>query len=147
MSPKAIETSWRGYRFRSRTEARWAVAFTAAGEPFDYEREGYQLRSGWYLPDFWLPKRQLWLEVKGQEPNHRERSLARELAEATKRQVLIAIGPPDADTIYFEAMLPGDPTPVEVQFWLPDDAYRAARAERFDGKPPPPRSNQSRRWW
>ena len=27
---KALETTWRGYRFRSRTEARWAVALTAA---------------------------------------------------------------------------------------------------------------------
>jgi hypothetical protein len=28
---KAIETLYRGYRFRSRTEARWAVFFDGVG--------------------------------------------------------------------------------------------------------------------
>ena len=31
MSIKAIETRYNGYRFRSRTEARWAVFFDAFG--------------------------------------------------------------------------------------------------------------------
>jgi hypothetical protein len=61
---KAIETGYRGHRFRSRLEARWAVFFDALGLHYDYEPEGYQLTSGWYLPDFWLPAWRCWFEVK-----------------------------------------------------------------------------------
>lgn len=40
---KAIETSYKGYRFRSRLEARWAVFFDALGIEWEYEKEGYDL--------------------------------------------------------------------------------------------------------
>lgn len=50
---KAIETRYKGYRFRSRLEARWAVFFDALGIKWEYEPEGYDLgEAGWYLPDF-----------------------------------------------------------------------------------------------
>ena len=50
---KAIETHYKGYRFRSRLEARWAVFFDAAGVEYEYEPEGFVLPSGKrYLPDF-----------------------------------------------------------------------------------------------
>ena len=54
---KAIETVYRGYRFRSRLEARWAVFFDALQIEWEYESECLDLgRSyGKYLPDFWLP--------------------------------------------------------------------------------------------
>jgi len=62
---KAIETQYKGYRFRSRTEARWAVFFDALGVEWEYEREGYDLgEAGWYLPDFWLPLFNCFAEVK-----------------------------------------------------------------------------------
>jgi len=65
---KAIETKYNGYRFRSRLEARWAVFFDALGEPWEYEREGFDLgEAGYYLPDFWLPRVTAWVEVKGQD--------------------------------------------------------------------------------
>ena len=50
---KAIETIYKGYRFRSRLEARWAVFFDALGIDWQYEVEGFELDNGeWYLPDF-----------------------------------------------------------------------------------------------
>lgn len=52
MTVKAIETSYKGYRFRSRLEARWAVFFDAMGVKWQYELEGYQAGSISYLPDF-----------------------------------------------------------------------------------------------
>lgn len=62
---KAIETQYKGYRFRSRLEARWAVFFDALGVKWEYEPEGYDLGElGWYLPDFWLPEAQFHAEVK-----------------------------------------------------------------------------------
>ncbi len=62
---KAIETVYNGYRFRSRLEARWAVFFDAMGIEYQYELEGFDLGDGgYYLPDFWLPKWNSWVEVK-----------------------------------------------------------------------------------
>ena len=62
---KAIETSYEGYKFRSRLEARWAVFFDALGLPWEYEKEGIDLGElGCYLPDFWFPTLRVWAEVK-----------------------------------------------------------------------------------
>ena len=67
---KAIETIYNGYRFRSRLEARWAVFFDAAGIEYQYEAEGYKLSNGMnYLPDFWLPQLDCWVEIKGEWPS------------------------------------------------------------------------------
>jgi hypothetical protein len=65
MTTRAIETSYAGCRFRSRLEARWAVFFDTLGIPWEYEPEGFELPSGRYLPDFWLPECDTWIEVKG----------------------------------------------------------------------------------
>ena len=55
MSIKPIETLYKGYRFRSRLEARWAVFFDAIGADWEYETEGFILPDGTkYLPDFYL---------------------------------------------------------------------------------------------
>ncbi len=65
MTIKAIETRYKGYRFRSRLEARWAVFFDALGVPYEYEKQGFDLGEvGWYLPDFWLPREKEWVEIK-----------------------------------------------------------------------------------
>jgi len=50
---KAIETHWKGYRFRSRLEARWAVFFEELGWKWKYEHQGYNI--GWEQPAKWLP--------------------------------------------------------------------------------------------
>lgn len=65
MTIKPIETRYKGYRFRSRTEARWAVFFDTLGIKWEYEKEGYDLgAAGWYLPDFWLHDFDCWVEIK-----------------------------------------------------------------------------------
>ena len=63
---KAIETTYRGFRFRSRLEARWAVFFDSIGIPFEYEPQGFEFEDGTkYLPDFYLPDCKQFFEVKG----------------------------------------------------------------------------------
>ena len=98
---KAIDTEYRGFRFRSRLEARWAVFLDAVGRRWDYEREGFELPSGRYLPDFWLPIESdrhphagYWLEIKPFAPTDRESRLACELTEATRHRTLVVAGPP-----------------------------------------------------
>jgi hypothetical protein len=54
---KATETHYKGYRFRSRLEARWAVFFDALSVPWEYEPEGFETPEGWYLPDFKITPR------------------------------------------------------------------------------------------
>jgi len=61
---KAIETKHKGYRFRSRLEARWAVFFDAIGIDWEYEPEGFDLDGVYYLPDFYIPSVDAWIEVK-----------------------------------------------------------------------------------
>jgi len=66
---KAIETVYKGYRFRSRLEARWAVFFDALGLEWGYEVEGLDLGGLWYLPDFYIPDLEYrWIEIKPRLP-------------------------------------------------------------------------------
>lgn len=71
---KPIETVYKGYRFRSRLEARWAVFFDALDIRWEYEKEGFELgEAGRYLPDFWLPEQRYWIEIKAEYPAASER--------------------------------------------------------------------------
>lgn len=89
---KAIETTWMGCRFRSRLEARHAVLFEELGVRWEYEAEGYDLQGTCYLPDFWMPDQQCFIEIKGDEPNTEERRKAQLLAEESGKSVLIFSG-------------------------------------------------------
>lgn len=89
---KAIETHYKGYRFRSRLEARWAVFFDELGVPWEYEKEGFNLSDTRYLPDFWLPDQQCWIEIKGQHSTDQERRKAGLLTFATNHPVYIFSG-------------------------------------------------------
>jgi hypothetical protein len=64
--PKAMEVLYSGKVFRSRLEARWAVFLDLLGVNWDYEPCHYEVGPDlYYLPDFYLPDQQAWLEVKG----------------------------------------------------------------------------------
>lgn len=71
MNYAPIETSYKGYRFRSRLEARWAVFFDKAEIKYQYEVEGYEITIPLdgeivrYLPDFYLEDYDCYVEVKG----------------------------------------------------------------------------------
>lgn len=85
----AIETRYRGRKFRSRLEARWAVFFDSLSIPWDYELEGFALQSGPYLPDFWLPRQECWVEIKGKHPSPLEIQKCCELRKMTGKPVFI----------------------------------------------------------
>lgn len=105
-----IQTKFDGYHFRSRLEARWAVFFKTLGIPYEYEKEGYNLEGTWYLPDFWLPQQDCWVEIKGQEPTSEEWKKARLLALYTQKPAHIFYGnielPHDLDNISSYRTLP-----------------------------------------
>ena len=71
MTPvRPIETKYAGHLFRSRTEARWAVFFDAAGIEWQYEVEGFKfnVNGTYYLPDFWLPQLKIFAEARPDDP-------------------------------------------------------------------------------
>jgi hypothetical protein len=91
---KAIETIYRGYRMRSRLEARWAVYFDAIGVEWEYEIEGFETEGGKYLPDFWLKTVDMWAEVKAKPFNPAEIEKANSLVAGSKRPLLMLVGTP-----------------------------------------------------
>lgn len=101
---RAIETTYKGYRFRSRLEARWAVFFDALGVEWEYEPQGFDLDGIAYLPDFWLPELGCWFEVKGNITDA-DTAKCRALAKATGRLVYMfgKVEPLHLENMYPEA--------------------------------------------
>jgi hypothetical protein len=102
---KAIETLYKGYRFRSRLEARWAVFFDALGMQWVYEPEGVRLPDGVkYLPDFWIPilcedhphypNAGYWLEIKPMLLTADQHTKCKSLAVCSGHSVCILAGQP-----------------------------------------------------
>lgn len=97
MSFAPIETRYKGYRFRSRVEARWAVFFDAMEWDWEYEKEGFDLDGMLYLPDFLLKNCDTWVEIKGAPPTADEVVKCGRLAKHTNQAVLILFGEPWPD--------------------------------------------------
>lgn len=98
---KAIETKYKGYRFRSRLEARWAVAFDTIGHHYLYEPEGFELPSGRYLPDFYLPNLDVWGEVKPTDFTEEEMRKCAELVFYTQKACVMLVGLPAPTNYYY----------------------------------------------
>jgi hypothetical protein len=88
---------------------------------WEFEREGYQLPSGWYVPDFWLPDWG-WVEIKGQAPTGQEQCLALELCSDTQKPVVIFPGSP-LDMDEWECLV--EPCPVVA---VPDTSISSPSA-------------------
>ncbi len=117
MGFKAIETEYRGRRFRSRLEARWAVFLDALGLRWEYEPEGFEFDGLRYLPDFHVAEIG-WLEIKPlKEPTQDE--LKKCSAFAT-----------NIETMY---MLCGEPKLPKVETGKPSDPllYRIKHGSPF----------------
>lgn len=113
MDIKPIETIYNGYRFRSRLEARWAVFFDAIGARYEYEPQGFEFDDGTrYLPDFYLPDCDRWIEVKGvmTDTDKHKIEMFRNYLEAHGKTVLVVVGaiPPETNDLldYFYSTYP-----------------------------------------
>ena len=96
----AIPTKYNGRFFRARGEARYAVLFDACQLPFEYEKEGFWLEEGGkYLPDFWVPRLDLWFEVKSALPTREAIHKCHCLADETKQRVAMGYSSPGLETI------------------------------------------------
>lgn len=142
---KAIETIYRGYRFRSRAEARWAVFMDVLHVPWRYEHEGYELDGVRYLPDFWLPDHQFFFEVKGAAPAKGEIEKARLLAQASHHPVYVVFGnigtpniPFDPSSMSAFAFFPPDGVHDDSHWWCecPSCGYVGIQYEGRAGRLP-----------
>lgn len=104
---KAIETHYKSCKFRSRTEARWAVFFDTIGISWEYEVEGFQLNEVTrYLPDFRIkliyPEATYfaWVEIKGENPSSKEIMKLHKLAKQTGKLTFMFVGMPGDHKIY-----------------------------------------------
>ncbi len=102
----AIQTEYKGYLFRSRLEARWAVFFDILGIEWIYEPEGLILLDGThYLPDFFLLDFRCYFEVKGRDikGTEKERAAIRKISagmDSNSWVGLICFGDPMDDELY-----------------------------------------------
>lgn len=94
---KAIETVYKGYRFRSRLEARWAVFFDALGVEWEYEKEGFEFEGIRYLPDFYLPQNKAWVEIKPEDPDHDVLYKCHRLSVNLDSPVVLICGHPNSE--------------------------------------------------
>lgn len=110
---KAIPTRYDGIVFRSRTEARWAVFFNSLKLRWEYEREGFEIgESTKYLPDFWLPQLDFWVEIKGADPDELDCDKAHKLSVACERRVYVFFGG--------HTMPDGPHSPTQAYCFYPD---------------------------
>jgi hypothetical protein len=98
----AIETLFHGIYYKSREEAKWAVFFWSLGIPYKYEAEGYPLRNELkYLPDFYLPDQDCFIEIKNETSDlrlmqdHTALEKASYLNEKTGKDVFLFYQIPD----------------------------------------------------
>lgn len=104
LEPQPIETLYKGYRFRSRLEARWAVFFDAIAVEWEYEKQGYDLNGRWYLPDFWVPHPSMkddgwgfWIEIKPTPLTEEQTGILADLARVTGHRTFAICGQPWPD--------------------------------------------------
>ncbi len=114
---KPIRTAYNNYLFRSRLEARWAVFFDALGIRYEYEPEMQEvgkIQVYNYIPDFFLPDLDLYVEIKGQQPNETELSKAAGWARDVE-DIIILFGNINKPIGWFLAVPYGyvkDPVPI-----------------------------------
>jgi hypothetical protein len=131
MDIKVIETKYRGYKFRSRMEARWAVFFDEIGVVWEYEKEGYDFNGIWYLPDFWIHDWDCFVEVKG-DPAQLEDGLekCRLLREMTGKICFVLYGTPDYDL--YQMIFPGVEIDGDVYYGI-ENPNKILQCRRCDG--------------
>lgn len=145
---KAIDTYYKGYKFRSRLEAKWAIVFDALNVKWQYEKEGFDLGElGYYLPDFWVSDlfgHQGWIEIKSNIPNESTDRIfsvccALSAADLPAELVTLIIGEPWPNEysiyVFKEGKIikqGGEFDPFKLGNFSLSRAFQSARAARFE---------------
>lgn len=92
MEIEVIQTLYDGILFRSRIEARWATFYNHLGIKYEYEKEGYKINGKMYLPDFYIPHLDCFIEIKGKSPSDEEEEKCKSLSIGTGKIVYLFAG-------------------------------------------------------
>lgn len=128
----ALESTYKGVRFRSRLEARWAALFDYYSILWVYEPDVFNTPSGRYLPDFLLPDIGAYVEVKP-APLMFDFRAVRSVAEQTHKEFLILDSPVVACRAY-AILVPDQLGPDEFYENWTDMVW--CMSERYLGKTP-----------
>lgn len=83
-----------GYIMRSKCERAWARHLDSLRIDYLYEPEIWHTEAGAYLPDFFIPAADCYLEIKGAEPTDIEIRKAEGLMKASGKLVVFGVGAP-----------------------------------------------------
>lgn len=87
---KSVKTTYDGIEFRSKTEARFAVVLNTLKIEYKYEPECMNLSNGLkYLPDFYLPQFDQWVEVKGVMEEYDEQKISCFEADSGSQMIIV----------------------------------------------------------
>lgn len=112
---KPIETFYKGFHFRSRLEARWAVFFDTMGFEWEYEPEGFSLEGDfdgdtlYYLPDFKLKEGRVEIYVEVKPNDDLEPDEVAKMFRFSREKTLIPVY--------------GLPKPLFYEIWQGEDNY------------------------
>lgn len=101
--PKSRKYRYKGTIYASILEVRYVIFLDFLNVRFEYEKHGVSYR--WkgllrkYVPDFYLPDSDLYIEVKGKYPTEQEIMKANALTGLAGRTVVICSGMPRLDCI------------------------------------------------
>lgn len=121
MSPFPIY--YRGSRFRSEIEARWAVFWDEVKVLWEYEKRPFPLNTGFVVPSFWLPEVRggVWVEVVASYPEPWQQEMAEELAQQTKQEVFFLgeVSPPGEESSSWDSAMVFFPENgcFDVDYW------------------------------
>lgn len=119
---------YKGIRYRSALETKWAITMETLGIPFEYEPRTYRVGKKQYVPDFWLPTQDHFLEIKPAAPDEAALEKAAMLIRHTgKRLFFLAAFPRIQGLTLAESkvywgdgwlMGPGVPLVVQIMYVL-----------------------------
>lgn len=106
---KPQPVTYRGVTYRSTTEGSWAAFFDVMGIDYNYEEEWYRTKFGGYMPDFYLPYIDLYVEIKREFPDWmtiRETDKLMDLCQKLSKRGIVLFGRPKPGQMAF--LIDGD---------------------------------------
>lgn len=97
-SPHPV-TYW-GVLFRSTLELRYALLFNSLGISWIFEEQVFQTKLNRYLPDFFLPDLDCFVEIKGKAPTEVEITKLSDVCNDTGKVGVILSGYPNPNVIF-----------------------------------------------
>lgn len=83
--------------YRSKLEAIYGGLFEAAGIDFTFEPKLFQTNSGYYLPDFYIHRYDIFLEIKPKKPSVKEWAKLHSVSNQVGRPALFLCGRPELE--------------------------------------------------